>query len=44
MDDQNKNISEVPEDVKDDPAQIYPPTQIILEDEPIPNPELDTKK
>ena len=36
--------AEVPADVKNDPAQIYAPTQIVLEDEPIPNPDLDNKK
>ena len=35
--------AEVPEDVKNDPSQIYPPTHIVLEQEPIPNPDLDKK-
>lgn len=44
MNDNQKNNDSVPKDVKNDPAQIYPPTQIVLEEEPIPNPELDKKK
>lgn len=32
--DKNNNY-EVPPDVRDDPAQIYPPTQIILEQVPV---------
>ena len=46
MDDKEKQNqqapnADVPEDVKNDPAQIYPPTHIVLEDEPIPNPDLE---
>lgn len=37
-------MSDVPEDVRNDPAQVFPPTQIVLEDEPIPNPDLEKKK
>lgn len=44
MDEEKKDNYSVPEDVKNDPAQTYPPTQIVLEEEPIPNPELDDQK
>lgn len=44
---QNPMPEQVPESVKEallnDPAQTKPPTQIILEAEPIPNPDLPNK-
>lgn len=35
-----KDSEKIPPLVNEDPAQTRPPTQIILEQEPIPNPDL----
>lgn len=39
-----KKASQIPEEVKIDPAQTDPPTPIIMGQEPIPNPDITRDK
>lgn len=44
MADNDKIPPEVEQALKDDPAQTDPPTPIIMGQEPIPNPDIDSSK